>query len=69
MPKYCFIMWEEAKYAITFEADNLEHAKKLIEEAEEISDADDLPNAERYFKKGDEYWDTETLFEVGKEDA
>lgn len=69
MPKYCFIIWEEAKYAITFEADNLEHAKKLIEDAEEMCDADDLPNAERYFKKGDEYWDTETLYELGEEVA
>jgi len=65
MPKYSFIIWEEAKYAITFEADNLEHAKKLIDEAQEVYDADDLPNAERYFKKGDEHWDLETLFELG----
>ena len=69
MPKYCFIIWEEAKYALTFEADNLEHAKQLIEEAQEDYNADDLPNAERYFKKGDEFWDLESLFEVGDYDA
>ena len=34
MPKYSFTFWEESKWAITFEADSPEHAKKLLAEAE-----------------------------------
>jgi len=64
MPKYAFNFWEESKWAITFEADNLDHAKKLLAEAEEEMDLDWLPEMERFFKKGDETWDSETLAEV-----
>ena len=63
MPKYSFNFWEEAKWGITFEADNLEHAKKLLAEAEEEMSIDDLPAMEKFFKKGEELWDTETLTE------
>ena len=65
MPKYSFSYWEETKWAITFEADNLEHAKQLIEEAQAEADVDLLPEVEKFFKKGDETWDTETLEEKG----
>jgi hypothetical protein len=64
MPKYSFNFWEESKWGITFEADNLDHAKKLLAEAEEEMDIDWLPQVERFFKKGDETWDIETLAEV-----
>ena len=63
MPKYSFNFWEEAKWGITFEADNLEHAKKLLAEAEEEMDLEWLPGLEKFFKKGEELWDTETLTE------
>jgi len=64
MPKYSFNFWEEQKWAITFEADNLEHAKKLLAEAEDEMGIDDLPEMEKFFKKGHEIWDAETLAEV-----
>jgi hypothetical protein len=67
MPKYSFNFWEEQKWGVVFEADNLEHAKQLFLEAEENMGIDDLPNMERFFKKGDETWDYETLMEL-KED-
>jgi hypothetical protein len=60
MPKYSFNFWEETKWGVVFEADNLEHAKELMEETLNV---DDLPNVEKFFKKGDETWDTETLQE------
>ena len=65
MPKYNFTIWEENKYNLTFEADSLEHAKQLAQEnLEEIADADSLPNAERYFRKGDETWLIEEMEEA-----
>jgi hypothetical protein len=64
MPRYALNVWEESKWVISFEADNLEHAKKLITEAEEEMDLEWLPEMERYFKKGDETWDIETLQEM-----
>jgi hypothetical protein len=64
MPKYSFNVWEETKYGVSFEADNLEHAKKLLVEAEEEMDLEWLPGFEKHFKKGDENWDTEMLAEV-----
>jgi hypothetical protein len=64
MAKYTFNFWEEQKWGITFEADSLEHAKQLMEEAQEADGVDDLPEVERFFKKGDETWDIETLAEV-----
>lgn len=64
MPKYCFNFWEETKWGITFEADNLEHAQQLFREAEEEMDIEGLPEIERFFKKGDETWDLSTLAEI-----
>ena len=64
MPKYSFNVWEETKYVVSFEADNLEHAKQLLAEAEEEMDLEWLPDMEKYFKKGDETWDTEMLGEM-----
>ncbi len=64
MPKYSFNFWEESKWGITFEADSLEHAKQLMNEAQEVEGVDELPEVERFFKKGDETWDYETLKEV-----
>ncbi len=64
MPKYSFNFWEEQKWGITFEADNLEHAKQLMEEAQETEGIQNLPEMEQFFKKGAETWDTETLTEV-----
>ena len=68
MPKYSFNLWEETKSVITFEADSIEHAKQLMEEAEEEMDLEWLPGFEKYFKKGDETWDIETLTEVKETD-
>jgi hypothetical protein len=67
MPRYSFNLWEETKSVITFEADSLEHAKELLQEAEQEMGVDELPEIKRYFQKGDETWDTETLAEI-KED-
>lgn len=64
MPKYSFNFWEETKWGVVFEADSLEHAKELMEESLNV---DDLPNVEKFFKKGDETWDTETLQEEKEE--
>ena len=64
MPKYSFNFWEESKWGITFEADSLEHAKQLMDEAQEIEGVDELPEVERFFKKSNEIWDYETLAEV-----
>lgn len=64
MPKYTFHLWEEIKWAITFEAKDLQHAKELAQKnLEDVANADDLPNAERYFLKGDEKWDLARLEE------
>lgn len=67
MPRYAFNVWEESKWAVSFEADDLEHAKELIQEAEEDMDLEWLPGMERYFRKGDEIWDMETLQEMKEE--
>ena len=64
MPKYSFTFWEESKWAIVFEADSPEHAKKLLAEAEYSDGVDELPEVQRFFKKGNEIWDTDTLTEV-----
>jgi len=64
MPKYSFNFWEESKWGITFEADSLEHAKQLMDEAQEVEGVDELPEVERFFKKSNEIWDYETLTEV-----
>jgi len=61
MPKYSLNYWEEGKYGIVFEADSPEHAKELLDD---ILDVDDLPQVEKYFKKGDVYFDIDTLAEV-----
>jgi hypothetical protein len=64
MPKYAFTIWEESKYAIVFEADSLEHAKELAQDnLDNECNADELPNAERFFRKGDENWLIEEMEE------
>lgn len=64
MPRYSFNFWEQQKWGVSFEADNLEHAKQLMEQAENSIGIEDLPEMEQFFKKGDETWDYETLAEV-----
>jgi hypothetical protein len=64
MPKYSFVFWEESKWGISFEADSLEHAKQLMDEAQEVEGIQNLPEMEQFFKSGDETWDYETLKEV-----
>jgi hypothetical protein len=64
MPKYSFVFWEESKWGISFEADSLEHAKQLMEEAQEVEGIQNLPEMEQFFKSGDETWDYETLREI-----
>jgi hypothetical protein len=64
MPKYSFVFWEESKWGISFEADSLEHAKQLMDEAQEVEGIQNLPEMEQFFKSGDETWDYETLMEV-----
>lgn len=54
MPKFRFTEHEYARCVVDFEADNLEHAKSLIES---VMSADDLPNSERYWKDGTTTWD------------
>lgn len=64
MPRFTFRIYEEATYIVEFEADDLEHAKKLVAEAEEnMQDHESLPDSEKYWKKGQEEWDTESLEE------
>jgi len=58
MPKYSFNFWEEQKYTIIFEADNLDHAIELVEEAKDVSDLELLPEMRQVFKNGSEHWDT-----------
>jgi hypothetical protein len=67
MPRYAFNLWEESKWTVSFNADNLEHAKELLLEAQEETSVEELPDVERYFRKGDEFCDTESLQEM-KED-
>jgi hypothetical protein len=64
MPKYSFVFWEESKWGISFEADSLEHAKQLMDEAQEVEGIQNLPEMEQFFKSGDETWDYETLREI-----
>lgn len=64
MPRYSFNFWEQQKWGVSFEADNLEHAIALMKEAEEVEGIQVLPEMEQFFKKGDETWDYETLAEV-----
>jgi hypothetical protein len=64
MPKYSFVFWEESKWGISFEADSLEHAKQLMDEAQEVEGIQNLPEMEQFFKSGDETWDYETLTEI-----
>ncbi len=53
MPRFGFVEHEHIKRFIVFEADNLEHAKQLKEDAFSI---DDLPDAEEVWNKGDTAW-------------
>jgi hypothetical protein len=64
MPKYSFVFWEESKWGVSFEADSLEHAKQLMDEAQEVEGIQNLPEMEQFFKSGDETWDYETLREI-----
>lgn len=61
MPRFRFIYWEDAKYSVEFDADDLEQAKKLMEEA---VDVDELPASEKHWRKGSESWDYETLEQI-----
>lgn len=61
MAKFNFILWENTKYCIQFEAEDLEDAKKLLAEAEDEMDWEILPEAEQFFKKGDETWELDSL--------
>jgi hypothetical protein len=64
MPNYNLTILEYSKYNVKFEADSLEHAKQLAQEnLDEISDADSLPNAERYFRQGNETWEIDEIQE------
>jgi hypothetical protein len=65
MPKYQFSRWEESKYIVTFTADNLEDAKKQMEDA---SSVDDLQDYEEFWKKGNDEWDKESLEEIEGDD-
>ena len=60
MPRYSLNYWEEQKWGISFEADSLEHAKELLDDT---LDVDELPEVEKYFKKGDVNFDIDTLAE------
>lgn len=64
MPKYTFVIWEESKYAVTFEADSEEHARELLDD---VYSEEELPNVESVFVKGHTHWDTKVLWEK-KED-
>ena len=61
MPKYQFVQWEEIKAIITFDADDLDHAKELVMDT---MDWNELPNAEIFWKSGSTDWeDVEELNE------
>jgi hypothetical protein len=64
MPKFTVRLYEEATYIVTFEADNLEHAKELLEDC---YDPDDLPAGEKYWRKGQEEFQMSTLAEKSDE--
>lgn len=53
MAKFQFVEYEYIKHVITFEADSIDHAKELMDEA---FGEDDLPNGEKYWKNGSTEW-------------
>lgn len=63
MPKYQFTEHVYERYIVVFEADSLEHAQEIMDDVMSI---DDLPNSERFFRKGETEW--ETPIEPAKED-
>lgn len=62
MPKFSVVQLEDAKYIVQFEADNIEHAKELLEEA---TDFEELPNSHRFWKNGATDFEMHTLTEGG----
>jgi hypothetical protein len=63
MPKFTIRQYVEATYIVTFEAENLDEARQLIEDC---FDVDDLPDVEKFWRKGQEEFDLKSLAE--KED-
>jgi hypothetical protein len=57
MPKYTVRVHEESTYIVQFEADSLEQAMELVDNA---MDVDDLPDSEKFWKNGQTNWDTPT---------
>jgi len=55
MPKYTVRVHEQSTYIVQFEADSLEQAMELVDNA---MDTDDLPESEKFWKNGSIDWDT-----------
>lgn len=66
MPRFRFVYWEEAKYFVEFDADNLEQAKELIDGS---VDVDDLPNVEKNWRKGSEELDAGSLTQITEDES
>lgn len=64
MTKFTVRLYEEATYIVTFEADNLEHAKELLEDC---LDPDDLPDSEKDWRKGQDEFLLDSLAEKSDE--
>jgi hypothetical protein len=57
MPRYTVKVHEYSTYIVQFDADSLEHAMELVDDA---MDTDDLPESEKFWKNGSTDWDTPT---------
>lgn len=57
MAKYQFVEHEYTKNIVIFEANSLEHAKRLMEDTMDVYD---LPNSEKFWKSGETDWDYPT---------
>ena len=65
MPKFQFVQWEEIKSVVVFDADDVDHAEELMQDAMDWSD---LPNAEIFHKNGSTNWESPEP-EVGDNNA
>lgn len=57
MSRYTVRVSEQSTYIVQFEADSLEHAMELVDNA---MDVDDLPESEKFWKNGSLDWETPT---------
>jgi hypothetical protein len=62
MPKFSIRVYEQTQYIVEFTADNLEHAKELLDA--QPMDETELPDGTKYWRKGSDDWDLTTLKET-----